>query len=224
MSTSSTRRPAVAKHATSAHGSDDGINLRRRQRHTLCQVDSDDVIVVESGCVALDALLPRDRRQIMLVLYPGDVLPCRGTPHGLSIGLTALSPAHLLRVPRRPEQARAVDRLVARSMLYTWALGRLSIEERVATLFAELVDHLGKSVPGGWTFEMPLLRSDIADHLAVNPDTLSRLMSRLKASGILRMPTRRHVLVRDLAGLRALTPLADAIACLASPLVARPAG
>jgi CRP/FNR family transcriptional regulator len=216
MSTSDDRRPVLARSAEARedHGSGAVINLRNRQQYLLNGADSDDVLLVLEGCFVLALGLPGDRRQVMLVLYPGDALPCRGIPAGNVWELTAMMPSRLQRLGRGSLDVRAIDRLVARAMLYAGVVGHLSVEERVATLLMDLVQHLGRKVPGGWSFDMPLTRADIADHLAINPDTLSRLMSRLRASEIVRMPTRRRVVVRDLERLRALTPLSDAIASL----------
>lgn len=216
MSTSDDRRPPRARQveARESHGHGAIVNVRNRQQYLLPGTDSDDVLLVLDGCFALALGLTGDRRQITLLLYPGDALPCRGIPGGNAWALTALLPSRLQRIGRGSVEEGAIDRLVARAMLYAGVLGHLSVEERVATLLMDLVQHLGREVPGGWSFDMPLSRADIADHLAINPDTLSRLMSRLRMSGIVRMPTRRRVVVRDLARLRALTPLSDAIASL----------
>lgn len=216
MSTSDDRSPARARQAEARDGQARGAitYLRNRQQVWLQRTDGDDVFFVLDGCLVLGLGLPGDRRQLVLVLYPGDALPCRGIPGGTAWTLTALLPSRLQRLGRGSVEVKSIDRLVARAMLYAGVLGHLSVEERVATLLTDLVQHLGREVPGGWSFDMPLTRADIADHLAINPDTLSRLMSRLKTGDIIRMPTRRRVVVRDLAALRALTPLAEAIATL----------
>ena len=73
----------------------------------------------------------------------------------------------------------------------------------------------GSQVPSGAVgFEMPLNRTDMADYLGLNADTLSRTMSRLRASGVISHPERHRVVVRDFAALAALTPAARALMAL----------
>ena len=57
-----------------------------------------------------------------------------------------------------------------------------------------------------------LLATDVADYLALNADTLSRIMSSLRQRGLLVQSSRGRILVPVWEGLRALTPIAGAIA------------
>jgi CRP-like cAMP-binding protein len=75
-------------------------------------------------------------------------------------------------------------------------------EERVAALLAELGDRIGTPVGSGVAFDMPLTRSDIADHLALNSDTVSRIVSRLRARGAITITGRYRLFCRDVAALR----------------------
>ena len=69
-------------------------------------------------------------------------------------------------------------------------------------------------MPGaaGVAFELPLSRTEIADYLALNADTLSRIMSRLKGRGLVARTGRDRALVADWDGLCAMSPLAGALA------------
>ena len=200
------------------------IELRRRQRIVLAHDAVNHVFAVESGCLILDGLLADNRRQVALILYAGDVISRTAAPPVPQIGLTAVVPSLVdrLRADSLAEHqaaahaigidlAAATARLAARSGLQTMAIGQLTGEERVATLLLELALYLGKPTPGGHSFEIPLSRNDMADYTALNPDTLSRIVSRLRASGIVAMPTRSRATVRDMAALAALTPLAEAL-------------
>ena len=169
---------------------------------------------VESGFLTYDAHLPGGRRQVLLVLYPGDAMPRSSVPPLPAIGLTAVVPSAVRRFAAigaasgfRP----AADRLTARSSLHAITIGRLSSEERLATFLVEAALRLGTHTPGGHTFELPLSRAELADHLALNPDTLSRLMSRLRAQGIVSVPARGRMLVKRIEALAAMTPLAEAL-------------
>ena len=197
------------------------LSLRRRQRVPLLQEGPDYLYVLESGCLTLDAVLSGERRQVMSILYPGDVVARSATPPAPHIGLTAMGPASLNRyladdmtgdVDATGASIRqAIGRVAARSQLHTVAIGRLTGEERIATLFLELGYNLGKTLPTGLSFEIPLTRSDMADYMALNPDTLSRLVSRLRSSGVLAMPARSRATIKDVAAMEAMTPLAAAL-------------
>lgn len=195
------------------------LTLRRRQRIVLQNDVPEHAFMIEDGCLTLDSVLPEDRRQIMLVLYPGDIITRSAAPPVPLIGFTALRPSIVARrresdfvhQARQNEGITAFANLAARAGLHAMSIGRLSGEERLATLMIEMVLRLGQSTPGGRTLEMPLSRNDMADYLALNPDTLSRLMSRLRSRGVLSMPNRSRVIVRDFDALAKLSPLADAL-------------
>ncbi|MGD9830587.1 MAG: Crp/Fnr family transcriptional regulator [Hyphomicrobiaceae bacterium] len=202
------------------------LDLRRRQRIVFKEEAPDQLYRVERGCITLDAVLPDDRRQVLLVLYPGDLISRSASPPVPGIGLTAAVASTLTRLPGETidtaadgvtEMLRlhaAVAQLSARSTLHAMAIGRLTSEERVATLLTEIALFCGRAIQGSYSFEMPLSRDDMADYLALNPDTLSRLMSRLRARKLIAMPTRNRAIVRDLDALMALTPLAKAVLAL----------
>ena len=57
-------------------------------------------------------------------------------------------------------------------------------------------------------------RDDIADHLVMNPDTVSRLMMRLAGKGLLERINRHSVKLLDVAQLGARTPLRNSFMTL----------
>jgi len=184
--------------------------------------------LIESGCVTCDAIFPGPRRQILMVLYPGDMF-CRSfAPPLPDLQLTATTNVSLKRLRselleneraaddlRRRKLAAATE-LVARTCLLAAARGRLTAEERLATLLAEMALHLGRPAPGGHTFEVPLSRTDMADYLALNADSLSRIMSRFRASGLISTPKRNLAIARKLDALLAATPLGSALSGMIS--------
>ena len=205
------------------------LSLRRRQRIPLGD-RSTATYLVEGGCLTVDAMLSGSRRQVLLILYPGDTISGTTTPAVPGVGLTAVAPSILRRLqgdgsPGSELAANgALSRMMARSMLHAAAIGRLTSEERFSALLLEMAHHLGQPTPGGCTFEMPLSRADMADYLALNPDTLSRLVSRLRARDILHMPSRRRVIVQDMQALSDLCPIARALASSRASAVSPPAG
>lgn len=201
------------------------VSMRRRQRLPLGEAALPFIYLVDSGCLTVDAVLSQNRRQILLILYPGDTVSGMTAPSVPGVGLTAVAPSTLRRLSveagpsgaLRTATETVLPRMMARSMLHAAAIGRLTSEERFAALLLEMAHHLGQPTPGGCTFELPLSRADMADYLALNPDTLSRLVSRFRARGILHMPSRRRVIVRDMPALSGLCPLATALANSRAP-------
>jgi CRP/FNR family transcriptional regulator len=106
----------------------------------------------------------------------------------------------------------AITGRIARQAIHAVSLGQFDCEQRVATLLIELALRTARPSPGaGVTFEMPFSRKDIADYLGLNPDTLSRVVSRLKTAGLIGHPVRSRIMVRDLAALAARSPAAQSL-------------
>lgn len=60
-------------------------------------------------------------------------------------------------------------------------LGRKTAEERIASFLLDLFRRMGKA-DSVW---LPMSRTDIADHLGLTMDTVSRGFSHLKSEGII---------------------------------------
>lgn len=204
------------------------LKWRRGHRLPLEQLDDDVLLLIESGCLTCETMLPGSRRQILLVLYPGDMFCQSFAPPLPDLHLTASTNVSLKRFrvdvcsnDRAGEELRrrklaAATELTARTCLLAAARGRLSAEERLATLLSEIALHTGHPAAGGHTFEVPLSRTDMADYLALNADSLSRIMSRFRASGLISTPRRNLAIAKNLDALLAATPLGTALSRMIS--------
>ena len=82
-------------------------------------------------------------------------------------------------------------------------LGRKTAEEKVASFLFMLArrslmtgcEH--KNTPDVAAFELPLTRSDMADYLGLTIETVSRQLTRLKTSNVIRLSTNRLIMVPD---------------------------
>lgn len=211
------------------------MDLARRRQIGLGLETQSSIYVVESGCLTLDVVLPDDRRQILLILYPGEMISREMVPGFQHACLTAMVPSVVSRVTiadaaggaMHDEElssayASSIGRLMARSSLHALMIGRLTGEERLVSLLIEMALLSGSQTAGGYTFELPLTRDDMADYLALNPDTLSRMISKLKSRHLISLPTRHRAIIKDFDAMAAATPLADALRRLSKPTASKP--
>lgn len=52
--------------------------------------------------------------------------------------------------------------------------------------------------------QIPMSRGDIADHLGVTSETISRTFTRFKNAGLIQMPDKKSVLLKNVPGLQQL--------------------
>jgi CRP-like cAMP-binding protein len=203
------------------------LRLRRRQKVPPAFNEVDSFYLIRSGVLAMHAIVRGKRRLLLGILYPGDVFQTSFAPPLRQIALMAATASDVLRLGSRsfeqlalakPEMARTLHRRLAqqhaRLAMHIFTLGALSGEERVSALLIELALRLGTPVPGGTTFDAPLSRTDMADYLALNPDTLSRHMSRLGAKGVLERAGRSRIVVRNWCALLHECPIAESLRAL----------
>lgn len=202
------------------------LRVRRGQNVVLTLDGGEAAFIVRSGALMLHVTMPDTPRQVVATLFPGDVLRSSFAPPHAGATLTAASQAEIWRVrwtvlesllAANPALARFVQDAMAAQMarhaVHLAAIGQFSGEQRVATILVELALRTGTpSSAGGLVLDMPLSRRDIADHLGLNADTLSRIMSRLRAAGILGHSERNRVVVRDFLALAGRSPAARCLA------------
>ena len=200
------------------------VTGRRRQRISVESGREDRVYVVRSGLLALHATLSDDRRLIVELLYPGDIYRSFSTlslPDPVLVAVNSCDVLRmrgaafdeLLRVGHEPARllGDCLTRQHARLALRVATIGLLSGEERVAAFLVELGWRLGMTTPAGVLFEVPLARPEVAAYLALNPDTLSRHMSRLRDRGLVEQRGRGRILVRDIEALKRECRIAEEI-------------
>lgn len=203
---------------------------RWRQQLALVHDKVEMAYAVREGLLALHAGLPSGRRLILGLVYPGDVYRGAFAPALAEISLTAMMPSSVLRLRGTViDQVLAGGTAVSRSLcvqfarqqarmaLHASSIGFLTSEERVTAFLIELALQVGAPGPGGLAFDMPMSRSDVAAYLALNPDTLSRHMSRLKDLGLVEQRGRSHILIRDVDALYEDCEIADALRSLYGP-------
>lgn len=201
------------------------IATRRRQKLSLAGEPDEVIYLIRGGLHIARAPLPHERYQILELLYPGDLVRAKSLPPLDGTEITAASERGAVwrlrwssvrtAMDNDPGIARVVsDRLAnqnARSSLHNAVIAGLTGDERVAALMLELALRLGKATANGAAFEMPLSRLDIAEYLALNPDTVSRIVSRMRTSDLISATGRNYLVCRSLDALAAACPLTPAI-------------
>jgi CRP/FNR family transcriptional regulator len=214
--------PALAKLA--AHASK--IRTRKGQSIGLTLDGHEAAYIVHAGALMMQVAAGETPRQVAAFLLPGDVLRGSAVPPQAEASLISANAAELWRFRwSAMEDFAAADRGLARFLqeaaaarlaryaLHTAVLGQFSSEQRVATVLTELAMLTGTPSPaGGILIDMPFRRNDLADYLGLNPDTLSRIVARLRRDGILGHSARSRALVRDFRALARLTPAARSLA------------
>lgn len=198
------------------------IRLAKHQQVALASASADHCYLVRQGTIALEAAMPE--RHIAGFWYAGDLLETRCLSSLPNLAMRAVEPAELWRIRQRPstplfanqpDAVRAYQRLslfmLKRLILTNAMLGRLTGEQRLASFLVLHVVRLGHVATDRVLVEMPMSRSDIADYLSLNADTLSRLITVLQNDGLIETQGRQRLLIRDWHGLCSRTPLAEAI-------------
>jgi CRP/FNR family transcriptional regulator len=202
------------------------LRVRRGQSLGLAAEGEEPVFILRTGALLLQLTLPGTQRQVIAMLFPGDVVKSSFVAPEAGASLVAASQAEIwrLRSALLDELAAADARLrrfledamavaFAQRGIHLAAIGRFSGEQRLATALIELALRTGSASPrGALVLDMPFSRTDIADYLGLNPDTLSRIMSRFRSAGILGPSERNRIILRDFRALASLTPASRSLA------------
>jgi CRP/FNR family transcriptional regulator len=171
---------------------------------------------IESGTVCLYKMLSDGRRQIIEFAFEGDFIGLGGS-RTHTVGAEAVSPARLRCLPiegvrRRvagdPRFAVALYDVMgaelaeARDLLLT--VGRRSAIERVAAFLHALARRNARKGRDPGVVELPMTRTDIGDFLGLTIETVSRTITRLKTTGVIRLEQSSRVRILDRARLAAL--------------------
>ena len=174
---------------------------------------------IVTGSVRLYNAVADGRRQIIDFLGPKECFGLTGLSHH-AYSVEAITDATLIRYQRQrlaaafdetPSLGRQLFELACtelgqaqRRMLL---LGRKSAEEKVASFLLDLADRQdldqGEAPP---RLHLAMSRQDIADHLGLTIETVSRIFTRLKRSGLIDLPSRHSV---GLKQVEQLTAIAD---------------
>ena len=175
--------------------------------------EAEHIFNVTSGCVRLSKMLPDGRRQITGFLWPGDFF---GLAFDRSYSYTAeaVGEVEVCRFPRAKLEAlfreypklehrllsMAGNELIA-AQDHMMVLGRKTAQERIATFLILLSRRSVRAGQGENSLDLPMNRADIADHLGLTVETVSRTFTQLRKNKIIDLPDPRSVAILDRARL-----------------------
>lgn len=148
---------------------------------------------VEFGAVRIYRLLADGRRQISAFHLAGELFGFEvdKSHHffaeaicGTGIRVIRSSASHAV-----PELLSMALQSLVRAQEQLLVLGRQNAMERVAAFFLEMSERQG----GLRQVELPMSRLDIADYLGLTIETVSRVISKLRLKGVIRLPSLRSV-------------------------------
>lgn len=100
-----------------------------------------------------------------------------------------------------------VHRRLERCQNHVTTLGRLDSVERVTLFLAEMAVRAGATTDTQPLVSLPMSREDIADYLGLNSETVSRILSKLKKSKLVKFLSPSEFVVPDLAELDRRLPV-----------------
>lgn len=177
---------------------------------------------VLNGLVSTCTNLRDGRRQIVCLSVPGEVVgPVAGADEA-EIWVEALAPSWLCELDLGAEIAdrigtepvcgaalfQVAQEQVRRASAHLVTLGRLDAMERICLFLADMTGRLGRPTPEGFLVRLPMGRGDIADYLGLTPETVSRVLGRVKKDRLLTFFSPTEFLVPDVKALKARAPLA----------------
>lgn len=167
---------------------------------------------VVSGAIRTSKLMSDGRRQIDAFHLPGDIFGLEaGDEHRFSA--EAVDDATVVAYRRGSLESfagqdgafarqvvSAMMRSLERAQDHMLLLGRKSAIEKIATFLLDLSERLGDD-----QVDLPMSRTDIADHLGLTIETVSRTLTQLERQHVIELPAhRRSIQLTNKAALRRL--------------------
>ncbi|HEY0291808.1 MAG TPA: cyclic nucleotide-binding domain-containing protein [Hansschlegelia sp.] len=158
---------------------------------------ADFVFNITSGTLRLYKLLPDGRRQIVGFLLPGDFVGLSlSERYGFSAdAIDAVSACRFDRsdfvafVDRKPHLLRRLHEAATHELTvaqdHMVLLGRRSAEEKVSSFLLTMRERLHRLGASAVTIPLPMTRQDLADHLGLTLETVSRIVSKLAREKVL---------------------------------------
>lgn len=168
---------------------------------------------VVSGVVRTSKLLSDGRRQIDAFHLAGDIFGIE-TGDEYRFSAEAVGDAVVI-VYRRcgletlaandsqfaQQFVKGMMRSLERAQDHMLLLGRKTALEKIATFLLDLAERASED---NGAVDLPMSRADIADHLGLTIETVSRSLTQLERDAVIKLPATRRIVLSDRAALRRL--------------------
>lgn len=193
--------PADAPVATGDWAGSVRLNFRRGEEIYAQDEDADLIYRVVRGSIRTTHLQSDGRRQIGDFYYEGDIIGVEvGEVHRFSA--EALTDCDVLALRRAGSTAYEPGRVqqmiwaatateLRRTQSHMLLLGRATACERVARFLMDIAERFR-----GEFVILPMSRQDMADYLGLTIETISRMLGRLQADGVIEFSGSRKYRVR----------------------------
>jgi CRP/FNR family nitrogen fixation transcriptional regulator len=190
----------------------DQMGFSTKYRRTEKLFDEGDashyIYKVESGCVKTYNTFKDNRRHVREFYLPGDCIGL-GVLRDYDCSADAIAPSVVRVISKKELMVRAASNITLLNNLLEETTSELrrtrdhkalllkSAEARVASFLIEIAkrgSHRGR-------IGMPMIRQEVADHLGLTCETVSRILWRLKRSKIISLPARQTIVLKNLSAL-----------------------
>ncbi len=176
-----------------------------------------DIAVLATGAVREEVVLKDGRRQVIAFRLAGDAVS--GVTALPGYHTTAITSGMLLEFDERSlnrcrlkggDSAKWYENLKAARIdefrKHIVLLGRYTACERVVLFLDNVLERIGVEGTDGFHISLPMGREDIADHLGLKAETVSRHLSRLQSDGVLSLLKPGKLVIHERQRLQALLP------------------
>lgn len=180
------------------------------------------LFVIRDGCARVFKLMADGRRMITGFLYPSDVAGFAEN-NVYSHGCEAVTALTVCRIPRKRlfeffetypvlehRMLQIATNEIAAAQDQMLLLGRKTALEKLASFLHVLsARNMRRGVAGEKLF-LPMSRGDIADHLGLTTESVSRCFTQLRKMKVLQLDSAQNVTIVDATGLAELSGSSEA--------------
>lgn len=197
-----------------------GMVLRRGERLESSEQDCLRFWVVVDGTAAICTSFADGRRQIIGLESAGDIICGLMASDEGATWLEALEETVICELDFSSHAAELQHDATFIAMVFgithqrletasrhLATLGRLDSTERVILFLGDMARRQRNAAVPGRSATLPMSREDIADYLGLNTETVSRIFSRLKKSGLIKFLSPTEYVIPDFAALECRLPV-----------------
>ncbi|MCF3595373.1 Crp/Fnr family transcriptional regulator [Rhodobacteraceae bacterium LMO-12] len=196
------------------------VKLRRGQKLEVRGRNCFVFWIIVSGSAAICTSFADGRRQITGIEMPGDIICGLIDTDEEACWLEALEESRIcvldfsadaMALRQNPdfltEMFKLTHNRLETAMRHLSTLGRLDSTERVLLFLAQMALRKRRTQHNDAPVRLKMTREDIADYLGLNPETVSRIFSRVKKTGLIKFLSPTEYLVPDMEAIKHRLPV-----------------